>query len=488
MKAEEFSKVSIHNHLGGRGADRTLDDDYTKACFFDMDAAKNKIDEAALFSFDLIALTQANRLPAKQYEEIRKYAKEKNVVVLPGVEINLKNESEDKYLHTVVVFDDKKDVSSIEKTIDSYINTNQSNHLEMAQFLDLITKNRCIIAAHGLKQRKENRSAINNPDTFSELISIADSIPVVMEDNQKYHKTTLINELKDQLTKRELKWLDKAANLSAADRSSFKDIKSPTYIWGNPNFDDLYYSCFMSGTRIKRESDIITKVNYISKIEIEGNDETQLRPCTITCSHGLNSIIGASGSGKTLLLDIIKRGLTGQGVENKTISTQSNYEEIYDIHNIAFYNKDGKKLNNDSGYKVVEGEILYNKVITAYQSDRKKLLDELNLKVDLTKMNALIDIFNDKLNKYIRDRIKLLNNRKEIDQLIQNINSATKFLEANTNSSKENIEFLMNYKIIDRIKEMNRSISTFTDDANNLNIYFDEIRLCHTNKLLRHVW
>ena len=125
---KEFCKVSIHNHLGGEGADRKIDELYSKECKFDMDFAKNMIDDARNNEFDLIALTHSNRLPANPYYELKKYAESKAIKLLPGVEFNLKNE-EEKYLHTVVVFDESIEVSQIERKIDEYINENKQNFI-----------------------------------------------------------------------------------------------------------------------------------------------------------------------------------------------------------------------------------------------------------------------------------------------------------------------------------------------------------------------
>lgn len=472
MKFKEYTKVSIHNHLGGMGADRKIDDDYTKNCNFDMKMAEKWIDEANDFDFRLIALTQANRLPAKEYREIKKYGEGKGVNVLPGVEINLKNG--DKILHTVVVFDDDSKVEEIETSIDNKIYDNKSNFLTIEQFLNLIIDYKCIICAHGIKQN--DRSAASNPDMFSELINISDSIPVVIEDNHKYHKETLKLKLRDKLTSKELEWLDNSSTLSSADRLSFREIKSPTYIWGTPTFDDLYYSCFMSDTRIKRETDIINKVNYISKIVIDKKEDSQLKPVEITCSHGLNSIIGSSGSGKTLLLDIIKRKLTGEALDNKTISSNCDYQSIYNLSLIHLYDKEGNEIDNHSGYTVVEGEILYNKVISAYQADRNKLLEELNLKFDVSVLDPIINEFNNDLNKYIKDKIIINQNIDKVNMLIRNIDSAYNFLNANQVKNNETIEYCKDDGLYNKIITIDTNLVSFKNDINTLNSYIKEIR------------
>ena len=474
MRMEEFCKVSIHNHLGGKGADRTISDEYTKKCQFDMAYAERMLNEAKEYNFELIALTQANRLPAKEYKIHKEYGRSLGICLLPGIEINLCNE-QNHFLHTVVVFDDKVNVDDIEIRVDNCINKNKKNCMNIDQFLEIVVDYKCIIAAHGIKQNAEGRSATKNPDVFSELINISDSIPVVLEDNHKYHKVTLLNQLKDKLTSKELKWIENSESFSAADRLNFKDISSPTYIWGNPNFDDLYYSCFMNSTRIKRQTDIINKVNYISRIEIMDTENSQILPKTITCSHGLNSIIGASGSGKTLLLDIIKRKLTGEGLDNKTISKECNYEEVYKLSQIHLFDKDGNELDEKSGYKIVEGEILYNKVISAYQSDKNTLLSELGLNIDITTINPLIDKFNKQLNIYIENKRKINKNRKEINTLISNINSANEFLNANNRISDETIEYTKDNNVIIEIEKMNQDIISINTDIENLEDSLTEI-------------
>ena len=470
----EFSKVSIHNHLGGKGADRTLNDKYDKENNYDHTAAKKLIDDAEKNEFSLLALTQSNRLPSSDYSISKAYAKSKNITLLPGVEFNLRNE-ENRYLHTVVVFDEKVNIKDLEEKIDNYINVNKKNLLEIDQFLDLVIEHKCIIAAHGIKQKRKCRSASTNPDTFSELINLSDSIPVVIEDNHKYHKKTLKDELRDILTNAEMDWLDHAAIVSAADRLSFSDVKSPTYIWGQPTFDDLYYSCFMGETRIKRKSDILNKVNFIDKIVIDEYEGAQLKPLTLYCSHGLNTIIGPSGSGKTMLLDIIKRKLTGEGIINKSISKNCDYTEVYDLDKIHLFDRENNEITIESGYSIVEGEILYNKVISAYQSDKETLLEELDLIVDSDELTKLINQFNEELNLYIKNSIKIRENRKSIATDIASIDSINKFLEANKEASNDTFDYAKDEELSTRTKKLNTAIDSIGKDLTNLGLYFDEI-------------
>lgn len=490
---EEFSKISIHNHLGGSCADREIDESHEKVTSFDFEIVKEKLRDANENEFNLLALTQSNKFDYTNYLKVKEIAHQKNIELLPGIEINIKNKisNVDKFLHSIVIFDPQSNLEEIEINIDRMINENQENYVTLDQFLDIVIKQKCIIIPHAIKQ--ESRSVANNPEILSELIMLSNSIPVVLEANQTYHKKTLKLKLKNKLTEFEDSWVDKCNLISSADRMHFSDIESPTYIWGSPTFDDLYYSCFMSETRIKRKSDLITKVNYISKIEIIGTDSNQLKDSKIITSHGLNSIIGPSGSGKTLLLDIIKRKLTGLPLDNKTISKDSDYSSLYDVDDIVLYDREGEKIDENSGYQIVEGEILYHKVISAYKSNRENMLKELDINIDQRIFDQLILNFTKEANIYVANQTKIKNNRLKAEQTLNNILSTIKFLDENKQNNAQSINYSMDDSSASRIEtiiseyqrkktdldKIDKSINLLLDMGEKYDLnssYFDDIK------------
>lgn len=469
---KEFTKVSIHNHFGGDKSDKLINQPFDKIYDFDYKSAFEKIDEAKTYGYQLLAMTQANVFDVTSYVLLRVYAKRVGIVLLPGVEINIKNGSS-KYLHVVVNFDVKNNLFAIQGMIEQYTKSNKENSLTLEQFLDLIVTFKCVIIPHGVKQTK--RSSANNPEILTELISLSNSIPVVLEDSKSYHKEILKSRIKEVLCDRDYNWIEKSAVVSSADRHSFAEIESPTYIWGTASFDDLYYSCFMGKTRIKQESDLIQKINYISRIEFLDSDETQISPTSINCSHGLNTVIGPSGSGKTLLLDVIKRKLTGSGLDNKTISKKGDYTSVYNLENVSIYDRDNNLIDATSGYNIVEGEILYNKVISAYQSDRKTMLKELNIEMNYSEVQKIIDDFNEDINKYKDVSLKIKNNRNKVNQLLSNAASTILFLNENRHKIENVINYNKDEQLNTTITTNNSNLANMRSDITQIDLKFNEL-------------
>lgn len=252
--------------------------------------------------------------------------------------------------------------------------------LTIQKLCEIAILSRSIVYVHKTKQN--DRSLAENPEMASDVAALSRFLPVGTEDNRSFHKIKLESILKNFLSEEKQEWLSKAANLSSSDRTPFADIKSPTYLWAGSSFDDLFYSTLMGNTRVFREEDIINPTSFVSKIVIDEN--SSMGKSEISCSHRINAIVGPSGSGKTLLLDLIKRKLSGEPLTEKT-SSVAGYDKLCELSCIHLYNSVGSELNTVSGYKVVELENLYQRIIKAYsskQSDISAILDDLGLSVD----------------------------------------------------------------------------------------------------------
>lgn len=464
---KEYIKISIHNHFGNKigtkSADKLIDEHVDKKIVFDMKQAIEIINDAVRSDFKIIALTNSNNIAASYYYLIKYYAQKRNILVLPGIEVNLKKSDADQYLHVVVVFDPNSTVYEIAEQIQLYQSENRGNFLNLNQLIELAMDfSKCIIAAHGIKQN--DKSAAHNPELTSELISLSESYPVVLEDNKEYHKSSLKAKLASILNSDEMLWIDKSRSISCADRSKLSEIESPTYIWGEQSFDDLLYACFMNETRVRRENDIIEKVNYISKITIRKSSQTQISNCEITCSHGLNSIIGASGSGKTLLLNIIKKKLTGKELENKSISKDSNYDSICNIDSVEIFDENGISIDVNSKFIIAEGDNLYKSVLLAYQSNKEDLIKKLDIEPNYANFAQIIDSFNDELNKCIASKIEIEQNSEKIATILKQIDGHYKFLDVNKISKKESIEYSYSSKDKDEYTKLNLNFQDVKKD------------------------
>lgn len=472
MKYKEFSKISVHNHIGGKNSERKIDENYDKKLSFDVDSALSVIKDAKINDYNLLAITNSNTFNITDYLITKFMAKYYDINILPGIELNISNDEKNKFLHIIIIVDPKSNIYSFSNDVNNKISENKKNYINIDQLVDIVLTHKVIIIPHGLKQSNEkkpqkDRSSAANVEQFKEIISMDDAIPIVMEDSKKYHRETLKIKLKEKLNEKEMYWIDKSVSVSCADRKKFDEIESPTYIWAGTTFDDLYFSVLMKDTRIKREEDIITKTSYISKIEIVPKVEnSQITRSTIECSHGLNSIIGKSGSGKTLLLNAIKYNLTGDNLVCRT-SSISYYENVYKDVDFKFYDSYNKEIIDISNWKIFEGENLYNKILQVYSSDKTKLIDELNLKINDHKFKNEILKFSDNISSYIINKNKIKNLKVSIDNDLISLLNNVRFLKDNKKND-HSITYLVNAeientynKLIEQLKEINNDFDLF---------------------------
>lgn len=473
---KEYSKISVHNHFGDKESEKTIDDSYNKNIIFNYDDALRKIKEASKENFNLLAFTNANVLLVTPYIALKQYAKELKINLVPGVEVNIFNNETSKILHLVILFSPKTNLFLVSKKLEEFIQDNQLNYITIDQLVNLIYGEKVILIPHGLKQTKYERGAADNPEQFKEIIAMRNAIPVIIEDNRVYHRETLKVRLKDELNSEEFAWLEKSQSISCADREPFKNIFDPTYIWGNNTFDDLYFSVLMQGSRIKRKDDIINKPNYISKIEIRAkNANSQIEQTKIFCSHGLNSIIGRSGSGKTLLLNAIKKSLTGKNLEAK-VSGTSEYDDIYKDVEIKLYDNQNNEININSNWKVFEGDNLYNKILKVYSSDKASIINELNLKINDYKFKEIIKNFSANISQYVTFQLKMINIEEELKILLSNFSSNIKFLGDNVTIGKTNIDYFVDSKLESQMKSFIEKTEICKKDLSEINLYINKLQ------------
>lgn len=457
----EYTKTSIHNHFGGRSADCTIDKPITYKPKFDLTKGFREIDEAFEQGFTLLAQTNSNCIDAASWMLMRHYAASKGVELLPGAEISLTNwEDHEKTLHIVVVFPPTSEILRIQLLLLEAYEQNGSYQLNIQQLCDLLSENRAILCIHGLKQTPH--SIGENYEMAHELISLNRFLPVAFEDNRDFHKLVLVEKIKSFLGQSQVRWLDeRAADLSAADRTEFSRVKSPTYIWAGKSFEDLFYSVLTGSMRIVREEDIVRRVSYVSRIVID--EGKGMQPSSIECSQGLNCIVGPSGSGKTLLLDIIKLKLSGEHLSSN-VSNTGDYEGVYDPSLIHLFGPDGKEIDQADGFEVIEGENLYQRVIRAYLGSKNELLKELGLEVDWQGFLALVDRFERDANAYLYTQSEINRSRINASTYLAQAQSATRFIEANNVSRTDTIQYNTNPAIIAELNTAKDAISQCDGD------------------------
>lgn len=476
MQRIEFVKTSIHNHFGGINADLTRDRLFTDLSF-DIEEAKRKIDNAALNGFELITITNHNYLWIKEYNELREYINDKkyNINLLPGIELdivdNLKAKKK-RYLHVVILVSPKLNLHDFLDEVKSYILTNNENSMTIEQLTCLAFKRKCILIPHGNKQGV--RGALKNIPLFKDLISIHDFIPIMIEDKTEAKRAYLEQKIKAHLSNEIFEWLENSASVSTLDQeTSFSNIKEPTYIWGIASFDSLFYSAIIGDKRVLRETDINEKSKYIKRIKIV-NKGGCIKSANLELSHGLNSIIGNSGSGKTLLLNLLKLKLTGENLKNAVSNSSSDYSKLYEDLDVEIYD------NNDQVIKigevnVFEGENLYRQIVTSFTFDKAKLLKDLDAEPSFLDTHRLIADFNSNLNLYITNCVEVKSKIKLIDSSIVKTLASVDFLRKNEDIANT-FDFIIDPRLRTKQINLEEKLSFIENDLRRLSNSFEIIK------------
>ena len=395
MDKVEYTKTSLHNHFGGGAADYKLNDKNTPS--FDITTAKHKIDCASTSGYQLLAMTNANHFWKNKYDELVNYIsiKKYDISLIPGVEFNIvddliKAESDRNYLHLIFLLSPKSNLKQFETDVINCRTINGCNAITIINLTDLALKYKCILIPHGTKQSSSGRDSLSNHATFDDILSIRDFIPIMIEDNSKSQREYLEVKIRQYISTEKFEWLKSSASISSADRQDFSSITQPTYIWGEPSFDSLFYCAIIGKDRVLRETDIIEKSRYVKRIEIT-NQGGVLSSANLSFSHGLNSIIGNSGSGKTLLLNLIKLKLTGSNLNHAISSTDSDYSSMYVNTEVKVFDNE-ENIVKPNDINVFEGENLYKQIVATLSYDKDRLLKDLNAAPSFVDTEKLIGI------------------------------------------------------------------------------------------------
>lgn len=488
----EFSKISIHCHFGGEQADYTIDRSHKFKGFFNLSTAFSQINEAAKCGFQLLGQTNHNYFDASAFCLMKRYCLLKKITLIPGVEVDLQNwKHPANTVHLVLLVDPLTNPFVFQQKLRSLYQDNISLDsdkkprgadcffLTIQQLSEIAILSRSIICIHGIKQR--SKSMAKNPEMAADIMALSRFLPVATEDNKDFHKLKIEHILKNFLSEEYCEWLSGAANISSADQTRFSEIKSPTYLWAGNSFDDLFYSVLVGEKRVLREEDIINQTSFVSRIKIDEN--LAMGSSDIICSHGINAIIGSSGSGKTLLLDLLKRKLSGQPLTENT-SNLSDYKDLCNLENIHLYDLAGVELTQESSYKVVELENLYQKIIKAYSSEDSSILDDLGLSINDGEFNRKLGQFGEKLNSLLINRRKIKELQATINTKLALVVDALNFIAINANGREDVIEYRKNPRVSNSIKKLTEDCKDLKKDINQANESFKKLQEIAKNRKL----
>lgn len=475
VNAREYTKLSIHNHFGGKKADCKLDAKIGFSPVFVLEDGYSKLQDAKDNGFTLLVQTNSNNLDAAAYLLMRSRAKQLGVELLPGAELNLLNWADNKrVLHTIVVFSPQSNVFEIQEEMRGDFRENNRFVMTIDQLCELLYKRRALLCFHGVKQKTKKRSISENGEMAQEAFSLAHFFPVAFEDNKAYQAITLREKLKKYVTEGQYEWLEtQAASLSTADRCDFSNISSPTYIWAGNTFDDLYYCVLAGAKRIVREEDMVERVSYISEIRIDSGKG--MLSSRVSCSQGLNCIVGTSGSGKTLLLDIICNKL-GAGHLERSSSSTGTYEQLYDTSQVHLFGPHGNEVGPTDEFEIIEGSNLYDRVIKAYSSDRTELVSDFGVDVDPKAYGDMIRKFSEEASRYLSSIAEAQKQGNLASTHLSQVKSALKFLAANEMERPDVITYNRDPKVEKEVTRLSNQSVQLDEDMNEARSHFAELK------------
>lgn len=464
----------------------------------------------------VFSITDHNYFSKSYYDEIEKYIKENdiNMKLINGVELDvyvkLSDQTED-FIHVCMYFDDNVDRNMLESTINNLYKDDKGNEKRpyfneiLESLYDLKTK--IIIIPHGDKERGMFKNGLIDhlnirdvPEFYKyAMYKIFNAFDVRLnfldkssefwassfcENTKRFNKLIegkspeKINEIKDHIT---LKIKNKEYVLSEEENAIYDYIlKYGSYFayfifsdWHNAEEYNPQINNFIFGSMdTVFESFEMATLDPVSRIITSKDTEIQI-PATILSkvnfsinehkkqvllSPGLNAIVGKRGSGKSLLLSVIRNLVDKEDPEGALIK----YKKLK-IDNISGKNRGGIDispgglssvafLTQDEIKEIFENPEKAQKTISSYF---------INIKdIDMSKIHDIIDVGS-----------KIIPINKNYKNLTSNILALKKFNDYNYNIFKELNDTNIRVNFNNLIKELKITIA----NIKSLNLNADKV-------------
>ncbi|HFI0170783.1 TPA: TrlF family AAA-like ATPase [Streptococcus suis] len=255
-------------------------------------------------------ITNHNKFDLQEYKALKKTAKKKDIFILPGVELSVKDGKNG--VHTLIVFNPEDWIKNGENHIDSFLTaafqgiSNRENENTCCNFdintllveLEKLNKDYFIVFAH-----IEQRSGLIEECGGGRLSSLAQ--------NHEFKKRVLgLQKLRTFDNKSKIKnWFGyEVAFVEGSDPKNISEIgKGETSFIkiGEYSFAAVKFALQDYESRVLRDLPICNH-GYIKSASFKGG---RLDSVKIPFSNELNSLIGIRGSGKSSILETIRYAL-----------------------------------------------------------------------------------------------------------------------------------------------------------------------------------
>lgn len=404
---KEWNAIDLHMHtVGGVTRDKSQDQVNFKYKYLQEAVQKHNI--------KLMAVTNHNIIDFKNFILMKHLLKIQSSNILMGVELDT-NMSVDIPIHIAVIFEENfKDNYKAMKEINKRTEEKKQNdkiYYTDEEIISILGKYNVLMIPHGNKDKGVFKYATR--EQIDEAIKKIREGFIRIFDSPSDWK---LEEIKMYLREMNEQNLDEFGGVlfsDVRDWAKYDQRCRRFYMNAEPTFRGILHSISNPVQRFKPYKEIRQNNNYISKIKFyKRNDNSRIEDGEITLSSGYNCVIGKSGSGKSLLLHLIKRELLRDiESENKNYEFSNNTE-------IELFNEEGKKLNSDN-INLGIGANLYDKIISATSTndtaDFYSIIGLLNANfIKQEKFNKFKSEYNIKIKKYIELVNKIDSEKEEL--------------------------------------------------------------------------
>lgn len=424
----EWNVVDLHTHtMSGYTRDKTRDNViFSYLDFFNV---------ISKYNIKLIAVTNHNYIDMINYILLRHLSKLNGTNILLGVELD-SDLSMGTHIHIACIFNDKFELNfSAYKAINAKTLCKIKNESEICyndnEIIQLLKEYDVIMIPHGDKDKGMFKDA--SPEQIDEALKKIREGFIRIFDSPSNWK---LEKIKSYLKSINEDNLDVFGGVLFSDNRDWKnyDKKFKNFCMNaEPTFKGLLHSTTNPVKRFKQRKNIIQNSNYISKIKITESIPSRIVPVELSLSSGYNCIIGKSGTGKSLLLHLIRKKIDRDYSEDENYSFANNNE-------VFLYNENGDILSSDN-INIGIGEKLFDKIIAATSTndatDYYKIIHLLSKNyVEKENFNLFKEKYNNEIRKYCllteninTDKVELIT---KINTYINNISKLVSLKDIKT--------------------------------------------------------
>ena len=390
---EEWNAIDLHMHtVSGITRDKTRD-----TVKFTYKLFQNVISK---YNMKLMAVTNHNIIDFKNYILMRHLAKINGTNLLLGVELDSALEMGTP-IHIAVIFSDAfKQNFDVYKEINSLTDEKKNDEkiiYNSDEIVKLFRKYNLIMIPHGDKDKGVFKNA-NGAQIEEALMKIKEGFIRVFDSSGSDWKLEKVKGYLNEIKEDNLDLFGGVLFSDIRDWSKYDEKYRNFYMNAEPTFNGLIHSISNPVHRFKKNDEIKRNTNYISKIKFINEDKSNIKETELLLSSGYNCVIGKSGSGKSMLLYLIKKEL------KRDTNLEENYNNIIQNTKIEIYNEEGQRLDCNQ-INLGIGENIYEKIIKASSSkntsDFYAIAELLNKKfVREEKINLFKKQYNRKIKEY----------------------------------------------------------------------------------------